>query len=139
MLKMKGNLRLSGKGKENQEQTREDYSTEQSCGCCGGRVSAYQTSTRPCGQEEQSKVGGEQNQQELCAVQIDDAEGEDTPGNQDKKKRKSCAITGVFNGAYEDFDGVEKNECGQGEQGEADPARLREPGFGDGQVEPSRG
>ena len=128
-----------GQRKEHQAKTCKEYSTEQGGGCRRGGLVTHQLSTHADEEQDKDEIRSEENQQDFAALEIEDPADQGEPGNskEHQRKKKAAGWPDVRGRAEKDLEGVEKEEDGEEENGEARPAMEGEPGVGESKVEPA--
>ncbi len=96
-------------------------------------------STQSDEEEGEDEIGSEEDQQDFAALEIEDAADEREPDNGKEHQRNKEAVgwADVTGRAEKGFEGVEEEEDGEEEDGEARPAVESEPGIGESKVKPS--
>ena len=84
----------------------------------------HQLSTQSDEEEGEDEIGSEEDQQDFAALEIEDAadEGEPDNGKEHQRKKEAVGWADVTGRAEKGFEGVEEEEDGEEEDGEARPA-----------------
>jgi len=99
----------------------------------------HQLSTQTDEEQDKDEIRSEEDHQDFAALEIEDPADQCEPGNgkEHQRKKKAAGWQDVRGGAEKGLEGVEKEEDGEEENGEARPAMEGEPGVGESKVEPA--